>query len=120
MRLDLIGTALLTAGLTLLLVGLILGGATFPWTAAPVLGTLITGILVCIGFCLYEWLGTKNGILHHDLFRGGRDQGRTFSLCVVLIFLEGVLLFAYTLFYPTMYVCINRVTECHADSLSKG
>ncbi|TQS33405.1 hypothetical protein Golomagni_06251, partial [Golovinomyces magnicellulatus] len=47
-------------------------------------------------------LGTNTGILHHDLFRGGRDRGGTFSICVALIFIEGIMLFAYILFYPSM------------------
>ena len=101
-RLDLVGTAMLTIGLTLFLVGLNLGGATFAWTATPVLTTLIIGIVILIGFGVYEWKGTKTGILHHDLFHAGKERGRTFSICVCLIFIEGILLFSYILFYPVL------------------
>lgn len=102
-KLDLIGAGLLTAGLTLLLVGLNLGSGTDPWTSTQVLTTLIIGIVTLIIFGVYEWKGTQTGILNHDLFKGGKDQGRTFSICVGLIFIEGILLFAYILFYPVMY-----------------
>ncbi len=101
-RLDLAGTALFTTGLTLFLVGLNLGGELFPWTAAPPLATLVTGIAVLIGFAVYEWKGISTGILHHNLFGRGRERGQTFSICVGLIFIEAVLLFSYILFYPVM------------------
>lgn len=101
-RLDLPGTGLLTAGLTLFLTGLNLGGGIFTWSSAPVLATLVVGIVVMIAFGLYEWRFTKIGILHHDLFHGGRNRGRTFAICVSLIFVEGVLLFAYTIYYPVL------------------
>ena len=101
-RLDLPGCGLLTAGLTLFLTGLNLGGGIFAWASATVLATLIVGIVILLAFGIYEWKFTKTGILHHDLFRGGKDGGRTFALCVGLIFIEGILLFAYVIFYPTL------------------
>jgi len=103
-RLDLPGFALLTAGLTLFLTGLNLGGGIFAWKAIQTLSTLIVGIALLIAFGIYEWLFTKTGIMHHDLFVGGKDAGRTFSICVGLIFIEGILLFSYVIFYPVLYV----------------
>ena len=101
-RLDLLGFFLLTAGLTLFLVGLELGGGIHGWASAPVLATLIIGALTLIGFGIYEWKFTKTGILHHDLFRGGSKGGRTFAICIGLIFIEGILLFCFVIFYPVL------------------
>ena len=101
-KLDLIGFGLLTIGLTLFLTGLNLGGGLFTWTNSRVLATLIIGIVILISFGVYEWKGTKTGILHHDLFRGGKAAGRTFAICVALIFIEGILLFSYIIFYPVL------------------
>lgn len=101
-RLDLPGCGLLTTGLTILLVGLNLGGGLFPWTAVQVLATLIVGIVILIGFGIYEWKFTKTGIMSHELFRGGKNAGRTFAICVGLIFIEGILLFSYIIFYPVL------------------
>jgi hypothetical protein len=101
-RLDLPGSGFLTAGLTLFLTGLNLGGGIFAWSATPVLATLITGIALLVSFGVYEWKFTSTGILHHDLFRGGKDRGHNFAICVRLIFIEGTLLFAYVIFYPTL------------------
>ena len=101
-RLDLPGTGLLTAGLTLFLTGLNLGGGMFTWSSPPVLATLIVGIVTMIAFGVYEWRFTKIGILHHDLFHGGKNRGQTFAICVSLIFVEGVLGFAYLIYYPVL------------------
>ncbi|KAJ5407995.1 hypothetical protein N7509_001878 [Penicillium cosmopolitanum] len=101
-RLDLPGFMLLTAGITLLLTGLNLGGGLYAWASAPVLSTIIIGILCLFSFGIYEWKATTTGILHHELFRGGKTGGRTFALSVGLIFIEGILLFSYTIFYPAL------------------
>lgn len=108
-RLDLPGFALLTAGLTLFLTGLNLGGGIFAWKTVQTLSTLIVGIVLLIVFGIYEWRFTKTGIMHHDLFFGGKDAGRTFSICVGLIFIEGILLFSYVIFYPVLYVQCTSV-----------
>ena len=70
-RIDLPGCGLLTAGLTLFLTGLNLGGGIFAWATAPVLATLVVGIVLLIVFGIYEWKFTKVGILNHDLFDDG-------------------------------------------------
>lgn len=101
-HLDLPGFALLTIGLSLFLTGLNLGGGLFAWSNGRVLGTLISGLVILLGFGIYEWKGTTTGILNHELFRGGKAAGQTFGLCVALIFIEGILLFSYIIFYPVM------------------
>lgn len=101
-QLDLPGFGLLTTGLALFLTGLNLGGGLYAWTNSRVLGTLVAGLVILVGFGTYEWKVTKSGILNHELFRGGKSAGRTFALCIFLIFIEGVLLFSYIIFYPVM------------------
>lgn len=77
--------------------GLSLGGNPWSWSNGRVLGTLIGGIVILAAFGAYEWKGTKIGIMHHDLF-----VTRTFSLCIVLIFIEAILLFPIIVFYPAL------------------
>jgi hypothetical protein len=101
-RLDLPGCGLLTAGLTLFLTGLNLGSSIFTFHDVQTLATLVVGIALLIAFGVYEWKFTKTGILHHDLFRGGKNRGRTFAICVGLIFIEGILAFSYVIFYPVL------------------
>ncbi|KAK9435055.1 siderophore iron transporter [Metarhizium brunneum] len=100
--LDLIGVGLFASGLTLFLVGLNLGGGQFAWTDKKVLATLIIGLVTLLAFIVYEWRGTKVGIAHHDLFRKGVSSGRTFSLFIALMFIEGIMFFAFSIFYPVL------------------
>lgn len=100
--LDFPGASLFAAGLTLFLVGLNLGGGLFRWTNKKVLATLIVGIVLLVGFGVYECRATKTGMLHHDLFRGGRSFGSAFATFLALIFIEGIMLFAYIIFYPLL------------------
>ncbi|PVH90282.1 putative siderophore iron transporter [Periconia macrospinosa] len=101
-RTDFVGSGLLAAGLTLLMTGLSLGGNQYRWTNSRVLATLIVGSIALLSFGAYEWKGTKTGIFHHDLFRREGRMGRTFALCLFLMFLEGVLFFAMVNFYPIL------------------
>jgi hypothetical protein len=101
-RLDLVGCGLLTAGLALFLTGMGLGGGRFAWSSSVVLSTVVIGIATLVAFGIYEWKGTKTGILHHGLFRGGRNKGRTFAICVALLFTEAIIAFAIGIFYPIM------------------
>ncbi|KAI6881382.1 hypothetical protein KC360_g6076 [Hortaea werneckii] len=101
-HLDLPGFFLLTSGLTLFLVPLNLGGNAYAWSSARVLTTLLIGLAVLATFGVYEIKGTSTGILHHELFRGGQQRGRTFGLCVLLIFIEGILLFSFIVYYPAL------------------
>lgn len=101
-RLDLIGFGLLLAGLTLTLSGLNLGGGLYPWNAAATLAPLIIGIALLIVFGLYEWKGTKTGILSHEFFRGGQDAGRSVIVCLVLMFIEGIAVFSVIVVYPIL------------------
>lgn len=101
-KLDLPGFAILTAGLTLFLVALNLGGGIHSWTSATVLSTLIVGLALIFMFGIYEWKFTSTGILHHDLFSGENTDGRTFVICILLIFIEGIMLFAYIIYYPVL------------------
>lgn len=99
-KLDFIGFGLFLAGLVLFLVGLNIGGSLHPWVSGPTLGTLCTGLVSLFLFAMYEWKGTKTGMLRHELFLGGKNGGRTFAICIGLIFVEGILLFAYLIFFP--------------------
>lgn len=101
-QIDFIGGAVLAAGLVLLITGLSLGGVTYPWTSAPTLSTIVIGVVCLVGFCLYEWKGTSTGIVHHDLFDKTKTAVRTLIICLVLIHIEGILIFAFLLMYPIL------------------
>ena len=99
---DFIGAFLLLSGLILMLVGINLGGGEYGWKNVRVYVCLPLGFAITIAFGVYEWRFTKVGILNHDLFQGGKDAGRTFAVSVALIFMEGLMLFSFVLFYALM------------------
>lgn len=86
----------LCAGLTLLLVGLNLGGNPRPWSSGPVVGCIVAGCVALVMFGLYEWKGTSRGFLDHRLWN------RNFSILVAMMFVDGVMAFAIVVYYPQM------------------
>ncbi|KIX97340.1 uncharacterized protein Z520_06792 [Fonsecaea multimorphosa CBS 102226] len=100
-QMDLLGALLLGSGLCLLLAGVNMGGSVYPWTSATVLSTMLSGIALLILFGVWEWKGTKTGIMHHELFTHSRSLS-TFCICVALVFSEGVLVYAFIVFYPLL------------------
>lgn len=104
--LDLPGSGLLVTGLTLLLVGLTLGGGIYSWTSATTLSTIIVGAFFCIAFGIYEWKVTKQGIIHHKIFVLGSRYTRTFVASCILFAVEAALIFAFSVFYPILYVTL--------------
>ena len=100
--LDLVGCGLLTIGLTLFLIGMTFGGGQYTWTNVRTLAPLIIGFIGLIAFGIYEWKGTSTGIVHHDLFHGGKAKVWTLLICIALAAFEGILIFAFALFYPIM------------------
>ncbi|ETS77956.1 hypothetical protein PFICI_10018 [Pestalotiopsis fici W106-1] len=53
-RLDYLGIFLWTAGLTLFLMGVSLGGNIYPWASAPVISTIVIGIVLLIILFIWE------------------------------------------------------------------
>jgi len=58
-KLDITGSFLLAAGISLFLTGLNLGGGLYSWTDATTLCTLVIGLAILVVFGLFEWKGTK-------------------------------------------------------------
>ncbi|KAI0174481.1 fungal trichothecene efflux pump [Pestalotiopsis sp. NC0098] len=53
-KLDYLGILLWTAGLTLFLMGVSLGGTIYPWASAPVISTIVIGIILLIVLFIWE------------------------------------------------------------------
>ncbi|KEF57076.1 uncharacterized protein A1O9_07266 [Exophiala aquamarina CBS 119918] len=99
-QMDIPGCTLLTIGITLLLTGLNLAGGMYSWTNSRVLVTVIVGAVTLGAFGLYEWRGTQTGIFHHEIFNGPNGTGKTATISICLIGVEGFVASAYYLFYP--------------------
>ncbi|KAK4049328.1 hypothetical protein OIV83_004265 [Microbotryomycetes sp. JL201] len=93
--LDYVGYVLIIAALCTFLTGTTYGGIV-GWRAGKTLGPLITGIVLMIVFGVWEWKGTRQGLLHHGMFKGGRN----FPVALAAMALEGVIFFNILAFVP--------------------
>ncbi|KIX10709.1 uncharacterized protein Z518_01793 [Rhinocladiella mackenziei CBS 650.93] len=95
LQIDWLGVFLVTAGLVLFLVGLESGGNPSPWSSTRVVACLVVGAGIMAAFCLWEWKGTKDPILGHDLF-----EHRNFAVTLAICFVGGMVLFGGQAFLP--------------------
>jgi EmrB/QacA subfamily drug resistance transporter len=91
---DYLGTALLTASVTPLLLALTWGGDQYAWGSAPVVGCLVGGGVVLVGFLVWETRAAEP-ILPLRLFRN-----RVVSVSTASMFVVGVALIVTGAFVP--------------------
>ncbi|KAK7972262.1 hypothetical protein PG988_006396 [Apiospora saccharicola] len=100
--LDFGGLFLFCAGTTLFLVGLSWGGTAYPWRSAPVLGTLVVGIVTLIAFGFYEqYVATRanhgGAIMPPRIFRNVE-----YVAVVMIATLSSLIYFSMTVLWPTL------------------
>ncbi|KAL7277563.1 hypothetical protein ACG7TL_008486 [Trametes sanguinea] len=94
---DYLGTALTLMSCTLIILPLIWGGVTFPWTSPVVLAPLFAGALVVALFCLWEWKGARLPIVPMYIFKRVTVTG------VYITMLINGFVFYSALFYLPQY-----------------
>ncbi|KAI0710313.1 MFS general substrate transporter [Cerioporus squamosus] len=94
---DYLGAALTLAGCTLVILPLIWGGVTFPWSSPVVLAPLCSGVLVVALFCLWEWRGARLPIVPMYIFKQVTVTG------VYITMLVNGFVFYSSLFYLPQY-----------------
>jgi hypothetical protein len=97
LKVDWIGVFLLTAGLTLFLVGISWGGSPEPWDSPRILGLLISGAVACVAFVLFEcFSGVERPIIPMRFFRDLRG----FTCLTVISGVMGIMNIALFIMYP--------------------
>jgi predicted MFS family arabinose efflux permease len=91
---DWLGAAVLGAGTTALLLGLVWGGRDYPWDSAPVVGALAAAALLLTAFALWERM-VGEPIIPFDLLRNP-----TVSASVACMALVGMAMFGTISFVP--------------------
>ncbi|KIL63786.1 hypothetical protein M378DRAFT_106802 [Amanita muscaria Koide BX008] len=97
---DYLGTFLSLIGSTLIILPLVWGGIKYPWKSPEVLATLVTGLLVIVLFCLWEFKGAKLPIVPLHIFRHSTVVG-----VYIAMFVNGFVLFA-SIYYIPQYLQI--------------
>ncbi|PPQ76372.1 hypothetical protein CVT26_010196 [Gymnopilus dilepis] len=95
---DFIGAALTLAACALLLLPLIWGGITFPWSSAVVLAPLFSGILVVGLFCVWEWKGARLPIVPMYIFKHSTVTG-----VYITMFVNGFVYYSALYYLPQYF-----------------
>ncbi|KAL8292372.1 hypothetical protein RQP46_001838 [Phenoliferia psychrophenolica] len=94
MQIDLTGSTLLACGITPLMVGLIWGGGVYAWSSTTVITTLVVGVAFFFVLAGHQTLIKKDGLFTSELF-----ENSNFVLCLLTIFVEGLIYNVFTHFY---------------------
>ncbi|KAI0764356.1 MFS general substrate transporter [Trametes elegans] len=94
---DYLGTALTLVSCTLVILPLIWGGVTFPWTSPVVLAPLCAGAFAVGLFCIWEWKGARLPIVPMYIFKEVTVTG------VYITMLVNGFVFYSSLFYLPQY-----------------
>ncbi len=108
---DWAGAALLTLGVTSLLLVAVWGGETYPWASAPIFALAALGVLGIGAFLLVEARASEP-ILPLSLFRD-----RVFSVGSALNFIVGAAMFGAILFMPLFLQVVLGVSATHSGLL---
>ncbi len=98
---DYLGTVLLAAAATSLVLLTTLGGNTYPWASAPTYILAIAGVICIIGFVLAERRAAEP-VMPLELFRN-----RVFVYASAIGFVVGFALFGATTFLPLFLQVVN-------------
>ncbi|RLV08540.1 EmrB/QacA family drug resistance transporter [Streptomyces griseocarneus] len=103
-RIDYLGTFLIAAVATCLVLMTSLGGVTYPWSSAQIVLLGVVGVALLVPFVLVERRAAEP-VLPLKLFRV-----HTFSLCSVIGFVIGFAMFGSMTYLPTFLQVVQGVT----------
>lgn len=89
-RLDWVGFVLLAFSVVLVVMGLTWAENPYPWKDAHVLAPLLIGVGFLIALIVHQTVLKKDGLYHHDLFKGQRN----FAIAMGIMFTDGAAFFA--------------------------
>jgi hypothetical protein len=89
----------MNSGIILLLVGIALGGVTFPWNHAGVICPIVIGFATLGVFGIWEARFSQKPFMARELFAG---KTRTFTMFLVVDFVAGMGLYAAAAFWAQL------------------
>ncbi|MGW2034868.1 DHA2 family efflux MFS transporter permease subunit [Streptomyces sp. NPDC001811] len=101
---DYLGTFLIAAVATCLVLVASLGGSTWPWDSAPVIGLAVLGVVLAVAFVAVERRAAEP-VLPLKLFRI-----RTFTLAAVISFIVGFAMFGALTYLPTFLQVVHGIS----------
>ncbi|MGW2711156.1 DHA2 family efflux MFS transporter permease subunit [Streptomyces sp. NPDC001356] len=101
---DYLGTFLIAAVATCLVLVASLGGTTWPWDSAPVIGLAVLGVVLAVAFVAVERRAAEP-VLPLKLFRI-----RTFTLAAGISFIVGFAMFGALTYLPTFLQVVHGIS----------
>ncbi|MEV5143748.1 MDR family MFS transporter [Streptomyces sp. NPDC052727] len=101
---DYLGTFLIAAVATCLVLVASLGGTTWPWASAQIIGLAVLGVVLAVAFVAAERRAAEP-VLPLKLFRI-----RTFTLAAVISFIVGFAMFGALTYLPTFLQVVHGVS----------
>ncbi|KAH8594881.1 major facilitator superfamily domain-containing protein [Bisporella sp. PMI_857] len=95
-NLDWVGYVILSAGIVLFCMSLSWSQNPYPWSNAHISAPFAIGVALIIALVVYETIFKKDGMLHHGLFKNGRN----FPIALFCVFVEGLVFFAANNYFP--------------------
>ncbi|MET9804155.1 MDR family MFS transporter [Streptomyces sp. NPDC006368] len=110
-RIDYLGAALLTIGITSIVLVTTWGGTEYAWTSAVIMELIAIGVVALVGFLLVETRAAEPIIPLH-IFRN-----RNFTLMSVIGFLTGFVMFGAVLFLPLYQQSVQGASATNSGLL---
>ncbi|MET8767318.1 MDR family MFS transporter [Streptomyces sp. NPDC004658] len=101
---DYLGTFLIAAVATCLVLVASLGGTTWPWASAQIIGLAVLGVVLAVAFVAVERRAAEP-VLPLKLFRV-----RTFTLAAVISFIVGFAMFGALTYLPTFLQVVHGIS----------
>ncbi|KAK8093858.1 Efflux pump FUS6 [Apiospora hydei] len=108
-RIDWVGGALFTAGLTLFLFALSSAGIQFAWSSAEIIATLVIGFAGLIATGVWEGFFAKEPMLKHRLFYNWSSNIAYFGG-----FVQGLVMYGENYYVPFFFQSVNATTPLRA------
>ncbi|KAK7948893.1 uncharacterized protein PG986_009779 [Apiospora aurea] len=108
-RIDWIGGALFTAGLTLFLFALSSAGIQFAWSSAEIIATLVIGFVGLVATGVWEGFFAKEPMLKHSLFYNWSS-----NIAYLGGFVQGLVMYGENYYVPFFFQSAKAMTPLRA------
>jgi EmrB/QacA subfamily drug resistance transporter len=110
-RIDYLGAALLTVGITSIVLVTTWGGSQYAWTSARIMELIAIGVAALVGFVFWQTRAAEPVVPLH-IFRS-----RNFSLMSTIGFITGFVMFGATLFLPLYQQAVQGASATNSGLL---
>lgn len=110
-RIDYLGAALLTIGITSIVLVTTWGGSEYAWTSARIMELIAIGVAALAGFVFWQTKAAEP-VLPLHIFRS-----RNFTLMAVIGFVTGFVMFGATLFLPLYQQSVQGASATNSGLL---